>query len=297
MNPKKKLILDSALSCFIRKGYHASSIQEIAEEAGIAKGLVYFYFKSKEDLLHSCLKYHFERITIEVKRHLDTDNLSPRERLSGMLRYMFTNSAEHSDLIKILMREQAIHVNDELAAFFVQMRMNSLHTFSDLIIGIYGEDSRTYAIDAASILQAMCNEYTFYLLFNNNFSEADRLVAYIVDRLDDIVGGMIARGAKPLIDYSSIGSSHDEMVRYFEGEKNGWVKPIVDFKVQLDKIKINDTQREELISSIQIMEAEFESETPNKIVIKGMLAYIRSLDLKQLQEPADRLETILNQLN
>ncbi|MCY9501341.1 TetR/AcrR family transcriptional regulator [Paenibacillus larvae] len=48
--------------------YHATSIQEIVDTAGIAKGSLYFYFKSKEDLLLSLLKYYYDllRSTINI---------------------------------------------------------------------------------------------------------------------------------------------------------------------------------------------------------------------------------------
>ena len=47
----KEKILDAALHLFAQKGYHKTSISDIAVNADVAKGLVYNYFKSKEDLL------------------------------------------------------------------------------------------------------------------------------------------------------------------------------------------------------------------------------------------------------
>lgn len=48
---KKALIMDTALKHFANQGFHATTISHIAKEAGISKGLLYNYFKSKEDLL------------------------------------------------------------------------------------------------------------------------------------------------------------------------------------------------------------------------------------------------------
>jgi len=50
-NTKKKVILDAALKLFAEKGYASASISSIAETANISKGLMYNYFKSKEELL------------------------------------------------------------------------------------------------------------------------------------------------------------------------------------------------------------------------------------------------------
>jgi len=48
---KRALIMDTALDLFANKGFHSTSIQDIAEKAGISKGLLYNYFDSKEDLI------------------------------------------------------------------------------------------------------------------------------------------------------------------------------------------------------------------------------------------------------
>ena len=53
---KRRLLLDAAVRVFARKGYHASRVGDIAEEAGVAHGLLYHYFDSKEDVLRSVFR-------------------------------------------------------------------------------------------------------------------------------------------------------------------------------------------------------------------------------------------------
>lgn len=53
---KKALIMETAMELFANKGYYTTSINQIAETAGIAKGLLYNYFISKEDLLTSIIE-------------------------------------------------------------------------------------------------------------------------------------------------------------------------------------------------------------------------------------------------
>ncbi len=50
-NDKRELLKNTAMKLFAGKGYHATSISQIAKEAGISKGLLYNYYESKEDLL------------------------------------------------------------------------------------------------------------------------------------------------------------------------------------------------------------------------------------------------------
>ena len=48
---RRKTILRAAVEVFARKGYHGCRIADVAKEAGVAYGLVYHYFRNKEELL------------------------------------------------------------------------------------------------------------------------------------------------------------------------------------------------------------------------------------------------------
>ena len=58
---KKDLILRTALKVFAQEGYHASSVNKIADKANISKGLIYNYFESKEDLLNNIVSNIMDR--------------------------------------------------------------------------------------------------------------------------------------------------------------------------------------------------------------------------------------------
>src|ERR671926_1036199 len=59
---RRQAILDAALEVFSRRGYHAASIDEIAQAAGISKALIYEHFPSKKDLHASLLERHVQEI-------------------------------------------------------------------------------------------------------------------------------------------------------------------------------------------------------------------------------------------
>ncbi len=56
---KRVLILEAAISVFARMGYHGARVSDIAREAGIAYGLVYHYFKNKEEILRTIFEEHW----------------------------------------------------------------------------------------------------------------------------------------------------------------------------------------------------------------------------------------------
>ena len=73
---KRRQILDAAIECFATKGYHAVSITELAKHAGISKGLMYNYFKSKDELL----KIIFKEIMHEMMQLIDPDQSGKIDR-------------------------------------------------------------------------------------------------------------------------------------------------------------------------------------------------------------------------
>lgn len=56
----KEKIIAGAYRALVRSGYHATSVKDIAAEAGVAQGLVHYYFESKEDLLVAAIEYGCE---------------------------------------------------------------------------------------------------------------------------------------------------------------------------------------------------------------------------------------------
>jgi TetR/AcrR family fatty acid metabolism transcriptional regulator len=67
---KKQIILDAAIKVFAEKGYHYATVEEIAKEAGIAKGSVHAYFENKLDILLTLLLVFWQTINETNTRKL-----------------------------------------------------------------------------------------------------------------------------------------------------------------------------------------------------------------------------------
>ncbi len=77
---RKKLILETALELFANEGYHNTSISRIANEAKISKGLLYNYFKSKEELLNEILSFGIDEFVNVFDQNKD-GNLTDAEMI------------------------------------------------------------------------------------------------------------------------------------------------------------------------------------------------------------------------
>jgi TetR/AcrR family transcriptional regulator, fatty acid metabolism regulator protein len=119
---KRRLILDAAVRVFAHKGYHTSRVGDIAEEAGVAHGLLYHYFRSKEELLETIFRETWRDVLDAVRAVEETDE-SARDRLAGVAKILLRAWRRDPDLVRVLVREvtRSSHLQeriDEIDAAF-----------------------------------------------------------------------------------------------------------------------------------------------------------------------------------
>lgn len=120
-------LLNAALTLFITQGYHATTVEEIAQSAGLTKGAVYFYFKSKANVLKALLD-RTEALTVEpTLAAMNAAGTRPRDRLHAFIRTQSVIGAEQTEymLLAILMSAEFNGSGDEieerLTALMAQM--------------------------------------------------------------------------------------------------------------------------------------------------------------------------------
>ncbi len=107
---KKKLIMDTALEHFANKGYFTTSINDIAKSARIAKGLVYNYFKSKEELLITIIDHGLDELIHSFDP--DHDGILTDEEFEFFIDIIFKLIQDNLDywrLLFSLMMQPAVH--------------------------------------------------------------------------------------------------------------------------------------------------------------------------------------------
>ena len=109
---RERQIVDVAVRVFAQRGYHAASVDEIAELAGISKPMVYLYLDSKEGLFLACVHREAERLTAAFQDAArEADAAAPELRLRAGLSAFFAFVAEHRDAWVVLHR-QATQLSD-----------------------------------------------------------------------------------------------------------------------------------------------------------------------------------------
>jgi AcrR family transcriptional regulator len=160
---KEGEILTAAARIFREKGYHGTSVQDIAEAVGLLKGSLYHYIRSKEQLLARLFEGSLGG-TIDELESIATRNGTATDRLRDMVRVYVMSVTANLDAVGIYLREWRSLPAPELAR--VRARRRAMRRlFEDVIAeGIKRRElSVTDAKIAALAIIGMCNwTYEWY---------------------------------------------------------------------------------------------------------------------------------------
>ncbi len=101
---KRRQILEAAVRAFARKGYHACRVGEIAEEAGVAYGLVYHYFGSKEEVLETIFRDTWTQMLARV-HEVQEEGGPAREQVRKVTALLLRTWHRDPDLVRVLVHE------------------------------------------------------------------------------------------------------------------------------------------------------------------------------------------------
>ena len=102
---KRRLILDAAIVVFARQGFHHCRVSDVADEAGVAYGLVYHYFDSKEEILNELFLERWQ-IMLDAIAEIDArDELTPREKLHQVAGFIIDSYRHEPALMKVIIVE------------------------------------------------------------------------------------------------------------------------------------------------------------------------------------------------
>jgi TetR/AcrR family transcriptional regulator, fatty acid metabolism regulator protein len=124
---KRRLILDAAVRVFARQGFHACRVSDIADEAGVAYGLVYHYFASKDEVLDTLFLERWN-VMLELIREVDSQPIPVREKFGAIASFIVDSYRRDPDLMKVIIVEVTRAANS-----FGQTHLAEIRTAYELI--------------------------------------------------------------------------------------------------------------------------------------------------------------------
>jgi TetR/AcrR family transcriptional regulator, fatty acid metabolism regulator protein len=103
---RRRRILDAAVRVFARRGYHGARVGDIATEAGVAHGLLYHYFSSKDEVLETVFRDNFGELVARFRAVESSDEAAP-EKLAGIAKILLRTWRNDPDLVTVMVRDVA----------------------------------------------------------------------------------------------------------------------------------------------------------------------------------------------
>jgi TetR/AcrR family fatty acid metabolism transcriptional regulator len=101
---RRRQILGAAVKVFAAKGFHAARVGDVAEEAGVAYGLVYHYFSSKDELLETIFRSTWTDMLARV-REVEASGVPATEAVRQVTALLLRTWRRDPDLVRVLVRE------------------------------------------------------------------------------------------------------------------------------------------------------------------------------------------------
>ncbi len=146
---KRRQILEAAVRVFARQGFHSTRVSDIADEAGVAYGLVYHYFRSKEEVLNELFSERWSLLLAAIE---ETGDTAPRERLAAVAGFIVDSYRHDPELMKVIIVEVTRAANSFGRTHLAEIR-NAYELIAQIVAE--GQAEGTFRTDIDPIFASM----------------------------------------------------------------------------------------------------------------------------------------------
>ncbi|MBW5448566.1 TetR family transcriptional regulator [Cohnella sp. CFH 77786] len=273
MSLLKQKIMESAMRLISEKGYESTSIQDIANDCGIAKGSVYKIFESKEDLLIAVFGSLLERMFDETEAILSDEELPPRDRLIRSTRHQL-NYFEEMKFSLGELQELPLKDHSKFMSACHEWRGRQLEYYKEMLLTAYGAKIEPRVWDLVIVYASILKVLTMFPHSVNQPLNHEHAAAFIVERLDDMAAGLAVSKLEPLLPESMM----EEYVLAGSPAPAGQRKEELfeALIAAVQELNVPNGRREELIEAARLLRDEAEKEEPRRIHVRVLTDFLQS---------------------
>jgi len=149
---KRRVILDAAIRVFAREGFHRCRVSDIAREANVAYGLVYHYFRSKDEVLDTLFTERWS-LLLEAIAECDRGDAPVREKLHSIASFIIDSYRNDPDLMKVIIVEVTRAANTFGRAHLGEIRQ-AYEGISRIVAS--GQEDGTFRADITADFATLC---------------------------------------------------------------------------------------------------------------------------------------------
>lgn len=286
MEQKKLEVIPVAIRLFSEKGYHATSVEEIAKESGMAKGSFYKLFNSKEDLLLEILLLITKQIKTGLTQIYSKTYDSNHDKLMDFIIVCFENILLNQQLLMDIIFAHPLFKNNETEQKAQQMMLDFHEWVREFLLDIYDGQIKDYMGDFISLLTGLIFQYVHLFQCHNTNMEPEKIANFIATIFDIMVKGTLERKPEPILDMEMA------MIGNFDSPRIKGKKIQFLLKQMTDTIKaLHLEEQKEYLKTLSLLEEECMNSSPKRFLIKALIHYLQSIP--EIQEECINLKYVL----
>ncbi|WP_127585486.1 TetR/AcrR family transcriptional regulator [Paenibacillus koleovorans] len=290
----RQKILTSAARFFAEKGYSATSIQDIANDCSIAKGSLYKFFPSKEDLLIEVYDSRIRNLQEQARLIREDPALSPKERMVRETKHQFVSYLEFRSGIQEFQDLPPSMESGKFAGFSQRIKACMMEFNRDLLLRAYGPALEPHIWDLVALYTGIMKQYVMLPVIVNSPFDLDYASEFIVDRMDEMAAGIMQKKAKPILEPSI---THN----YVTCRATGVKPPVGEQRARLlqtmlttiHDLAVPNARKTELQEAVVLLEEELEKEKPSRVLLAALLDFVRQQ--QELRGRVEQLELLLQE--
>lgn len=285
MTDPRRDILRAAHQLFLEQGFVQTTIQQLADRVGIAKGAVYLHFRSKADVMTSLMRDLEEAVLSKAQEIAASDELDPVARLREQLRLQFEEVREQRLLFEIYVKDSGVALDEELALFAQKSRVEWQLLQEDFVRKAFPRIDDRYATDVAVCLSGALNEYYSYVFLEAAEVDPEAVADLLVVQAAALVDALTETELPPVLERSKL-RGKAEIDEALESAAQARIDAALQ-QIEAQAGKLPKADAAEIEETLDALRHGMAQEAPSRVVLQGLLANLR--DFKGLASPRKTL--------
>lgn len=261
---KKQEMMNKAVHLFSVKGFHKTSVQEIAQAVDISKGAFYKHYDSKESLLVGILR-RYKEDTITGASNLDISSvLNKKEVFAKKLAFELERILADRDFFIMVFKDMPTDSNEQLTQLMHELRSASIELHKNSLLETFGPETKPFIQDLVTVLEGILKEYVISTILENRHLPIDKLSLFITSVMDSIV--------------LHLASMEPVFLKEEETKEVSLEKLISDIE---NKIKLYSKNTADLLASLHLLHEELQQPKPREFLIEALSNYLKQV--KQIE--------------
>ncbi|TWT07175.1 TetR/AcrR family transcriptional regulator [Planococcus sp. CPCC 101016] len=254
---KRNEIMKQAVHLFSLKGFHQTSVQEVAQAVGISKGAFYKHFDSKENMFIEILKQYHEEITAEISNSQHAPDSDTKDVFKKKLAIEIERTLSNQEFFMMVFKDFTLSESEKLKFLFTDLRQSTITLHKTILLDTYGTAIEPFLPDLVTVLEGLMQQYIITLVIEKKTVQISRLVNFITATIDAVVENL--NTMEPVLAEARTKAATMED----------------SFQQIAEKINASESKPEKLLASLELLKEEVSKKEKKDFLIEALLLYLK----------------------